>query len=198
MEALELPEVNETFIKAFGIDSGDQEAFRKAIRDNMTRELENAQRNIRRNRMFDALLEKNAEQTVAEGMVRMEIERMAHDMQLERQIPDAQQRRELAARIFDEPARNRVRLSLLVNKLLDDRKLEVDQARVDARIQSIAATYEDPQEVVDWYKKDQETLRRLEAAVLEEQLIDQLYTQAQVSEEDKTFQEVMALGQQRA
>ena len=85
-----------------------------------------------------------------------------------------------------------------MNKLLDDRKLEVDQARVDARIQSIAATYEDPQEVVDWYKKDQETLRRLEAAVLEEQLIDQLYTQAQVSEEDKTFQEVMALGQQRA
>ena len=154
VEALELPEVNETFIKAFGIDSGDQEAFRKAIRDNMTRELENAQRNIRRNRMFDALLEKNA--------------------------------------------RNRGRLSLLVNKLLDDRKLEVDQARVDARIQSIAATYEEPQEVVDWYKKDQETLRRLEAAVLEEQLIDQLYTQAQVSEEDKTFQEVMALGQQRA
>ena len=85
-----------------------------------------------------------------------------------------------------------------MNKLLDDRKLEVDQARVDARIQSIAATYEEPQEVVDWYKKDQETLRRLEAAVLEEQLIDQLYTQAQVSEEDKTFQEVMALGQQRA
>ena len=198
VEALELPEVNETFIKAFGIDSGDQEAFRKAIRDNMVRELENAQRNIRRNRMFDALLEKNAEQAVAEGMVRMEIERMAHDMQLERQIPDAQQRRELAARIFDEPARNRVRLSLLVNKLLDERKLEVDQARVDARIQSIAATYEDPQEVVDWYKKDQETLRRLEAAILEEQLIDQLYTQAQVSEEDKTFQEVMALGQQRA
>ena len=174
VEALELPEVNETFIKAFGIDSGDQEAFRKAIRDNMTRELENAQRNIRRNRMFDALLEKNAEQTVAEGMVRMEIERMAREMQLERQIPDAQQRRELAARVFDEPARNRVRLSLLVNKLLDERKLEVDQARVDARIQSIAATYEEPQEVVDWYKKDQETLRRLEAAILEEQLVDQL------------------------
>ena len=197
VEALQLPEVNETFIKAFGIDSGDQDAFRKAIRDNMTRELENAQRNIRRNRMFDALLEKNAEQPVAEGMVRMEIERMAREMQLERQIPDAQQRRELAARIFDEPARNRVRLSLLVNKLLDERKLEVDQDRVEARIQSIAATYEDPQEVVDWYKKDEETLRRLEAAILEEQLIDQLYQQAQVSEEDKTFQEVMALGQQR-
>ena len=88
-------------------------------------------------------------------------------------------------------------MSLLVNKLLEERKLELDQARVDARIQSIAATYENPQEVVDWYKKDRETLRRLESAILEEQLVDQLYEQAQVSEEDKTFQEVMALGQQR-
>ena len=93
--------------------------------------------------------------------------------------------------------RNRVRLGLLVNKLFSERNIELDQARVDARIQSIASTYEDPQEVVDWYKKDQETLRRLEAAILEEQLIDQLYAQAQVNEEDMSFQEIMALVQQR-
>ena len=163
----------------------------------MTRELENAQRAIRRNRMFAALLEKNAEQLVPESLVRMEAAHMAHEARLEQQIEDVQRRREVAIRVFGELARDRVRMSLLVNKLLEERKLELDQARVDARIQSIAATYENPQEVVDWYKKDRETLRRLEAAILEEQLVDQLYEQAQVSEEDKTFQEVMALGQQR-
>ena len=197
VEALALPEINEAFIKAFGIESGEQDAFRKAIRDNMTRELENAQRAIRRNRMFTALLEKNAEQLVPESLVRMEAEHMAHEARLEQQIEDVQRRREVAIRVFGELARSRVRMSLLVNKLLEERKLELDQARVDARIQSIAATYENPQEVVDWYKKDRETMRRLEAAILEEQLVDQLYEQAQVSEEDKTFQEVMALGQQR-
>ncbi|MFC2753373.1 MAG: trigger factor, partial [Cardiobacterium sp.] len=197
VEALALPEINEAFIKAFGIESGEQDAFRKAIRDNMTRELENAQRAIRRNRMFTALLEKNAEQLVPESLVRMEAEHMAHEARLEQQIEDVQRRREVAIRVFGELARDRVRMSLLVNKLLEERRLELDQARVDARIQSIAATYENPQEVVDWYKKDRETLRRLEAAILEEQLVDQLYEQAQVSEEDKTFQEVMALGQQR-
>lgn len=197
VEQLNLPEVDGTFIQAFGIKDGDVNAFRKAIYDNMERELKNAMLRIRRAYMFDALLEKNAEQPVAEGMVRNEIARMAREMQLERQIPDAKAREELATRVFDEAARGRVRLSLLINKLFDERKPELDKARVEARIQSIATTYEDPQEVINFYKNDRDARTNLEAAILEEQLIDQLYEQAQVSEEEKTFQEVMALGQQR-
>ena len=197
VEQINLPEVDGTFIQAFGIKDGDVNAFRKAIYDNMARELKNAMLRIRRAYMFDALLEKNAEQPVAEGMVRNEIARMAREMQLERQIPDAKAREELATRVFDEAARGRVRLSLLINKLFEERKPELDKARVEERIQSIATTYEDPQEVINFYKNDRDARTNLEAAILEEQLIDQLYEQAQVSEEEKTFQEVMALGQQR-
>lgn len=197
VEQLNLPEVDGTFIQAFGIKDGDVNAFRKAIYDNMARELKNAMLRIRRAYMFDALLEKNAEQPVAEGMVRNEIARMAREMQLERQIPDAKAREELATRVFDEAARGRVRLSLLINKLFEERKPELDKARVEERIQSIATTYEDPQEVINFYNNDRDARTNLEAAILEEQLIDQLYEQAQVSEEEKTFQEVMALGQQR-
>ena len=197
VEQLNLPEVDGTFIQAFGIKDGDVNAFRKAIYDNMARELKNAMLRIRRAYMFDALLEKNAEQPVAEGMVRNEIVRMAREMQLERQIPDAKAREELATRVFDEAARGRVRLSLLINKLFEERKPELDKARVEERIQSIATTYEDPQEVINFYNNDRDARTNLEAAILEEQLIDQLYEQAQVSEEEKTFQEVMALGQQR-
>ena len=197
VEQLNLPEVDGTFIQAFGIKDGDVNTFRKAIYDNMARELKNAMLRIRRAYMFDALLEKNAEQPVAEGMVRNEIARMAREMQLERQIPDANAREELATRVFDEAARGRVRLSLLINKLFEERKPELDKARVEERIQSIATTYEDPQEVINFYNNDRDARTNLEAAILEEQLIDQLYEQAQVSEEEKTFQEVMALGQQR-
>ena len=104
VEALQLPEVNESFIKAFGVEDGNTESFRKAIRDNMARELENAKLQVRRNRMFDALLEKNTEQAVAEGMVRMEVERMAREMRLERQIPAKKERREVASRAFADVA----------------------------------------------------------------------------------------------
>ena len=197
VEQLNLPEVDGTFIQAFGIKDGDVNDFSKAIYDNMARELKNAMLRIRRAYMFDALLEKNAEQPVAEGMVRNEIARMAREMQLERQIPDAKAREELATRVFDEAARGRARLSLLINKLFEERKPELDKARVEERIQSIATTYEDPQEVINFYNNDRDARTNLEAAILEEQLIDQLYEQAQVSEEEKTFQEVMALGQQR-
>jgi len=87
-----LPKMREQGIQLALVGSGDpalQDAFRKAIRDNMTRELENAQRAIRRNRMFTALLEKNAEQLVPESLVRMEAEHMAHEVAVVQLVADA-------------------------------------------------------------------------------------------------------------
>ncbi|UJF24382.1 trigger factor [Suttonella sp. R2A3] len=196
VEQMVLPEVDEAFIKNFGIDAKDQETFTKEVRKNMARELENALRRIKRERMFDAILEQNGEQEVAEGQVQQEIEQMARNMNLEQQIPDAEQRNKLAQQVFDAPARRRVRLGLLLGKLFEERKVELDQARVDERLDAIASTYEDPQEVRDYYANNQQAKVSLESAVLEEQLVDELYEQAKVSYEDKTFQEVMAINQQ--
>lgn len=196
VEGMSLPELNEEFIKRFGINSSNEEEFRQAIHENMSRELENALRRIRRHNMFEAILSHNSEQEIAEGSVRAEIQRMAKEMNLEKQIPDAEQREKLATQVFDAPARRRVRLGLLIGKLFSDSQLELDQQRVDARIKSISSTYEDPQEVIQWYRNDQKARAGLESAVLEEQLIDKLYESATVDYEDKTFREVMAINSQ--
>ena len=196
LEKMKLPALDETFIKNFGIDAGDEAAFRKAIEENMARELDNAQRRIKRDRLFDALLAANSEQLIPETAVSQEVVRMAREMNLEKQIPDVEQRNKLARQFFDEPARRRVRLGLLLGKLFDEKKLELDEERVAARLDSIASTYEDPAEVREWYAKDRNAKISLESAILEEQLIDAIYAQAKVSEEEKTFQEVMALNAQ--
>lgn len=196
VEGMSLPELDEAFISRFGIKSADEAAFKEAIQENMTRELENALRRIRRHEMFEAILSHNSEQEIAEGSVRAEVQRMAKEMNLEKQIPDAGQREKLAGQIFDTPARRRVRLGLLVGKLFSDSQLELDLQRVDDRIKSISSTYEDPQEVIEWYQKDKKARAAVESAVLEEQLIDHLYESATVNYEDKTFREVMALNGQ--
>lgn len=196
LEKMNLPALDETFIKNFGIDAGDEAAFRKAIEENMARELDNAQRRIKRDRLFDALLAANSGQIIPESAVKEEIARMARRMELDKQVPDAAQREKLAQQFFDQPARNRVRLGLLLGKLFEEKKLELDQSRVDARLDSIASTYEDPREVREWYAKDRDAKVSLESSILEEQLIDAIYEQAKVSEESKTFQEIMALNAQ--
>ena len=196
VEKMNLPVLDETFIKNFGIDAGDKDSFRKAIRENMVRELDNALRRIKRDRLFDALLAANSEQMIAESAVDQEIGRMSRELNLEKQIPDAEQRAKIAKQIFDEPARRRVRLGLLLGKLFSEKNLELDQSRVDARLDSIASTYEDPSEVREWYGRDRNAKISLESSILEEQLIDAIYENAKVNEEEKTFQEVMALNAQ--
>ena len=85
-------------------------------------------------------------------------------------------------------------MSLLVNKLLEERRLELDQARVDARIQSIAATYEDPQEVIDWYFADSSRLAGVSNMAVESNVVDFVLGKAKVTEKKLSFDEVMGAG----
>lgn len=196
IEEMHLPELDEGFIKRFGIEAGDEAAFKKAIRENMERELENALRRIRRERMFDALLEHNGDQIVPHASLDQEMHRMGEEIQLSKQIPDTEQRHQLLHQLFEPQAKRRLQLGFLLGKLFDERNIELDQSRVEARLDSIASTYEDPSEVKNWYKNDQQARMALESSILEEQLIDQLYEKATQSFEDKTFQEVMAINSQ--
>lgn len=196
LESMKLPEINSDFIKKFGIQDGDEQAFKKAVRENMEREMNNALRRIKRERLFDALVAANQEQEIAQSQIQQEALRLAQNMGLEKQIPDAQQRQELAQRLFEAPARRQVLLSLLFGQLFEERQLELDQARVEERLQGIAATYEKPEEVLAWYRKDQNARRSLESAVLEEQMIDALYENAKITYENKDFQELMAINNQ--
>lgn len=196
IEEMHLPELNDEFIKRFGIDAGDEASFKNAIRENMERELKNALRRIRRERMFDAILEHNSDLTIPHAALDQEMNRMGEEINLSKQVPDREQHHRLLHQLFEPQARRRLQLGFLLGKLFEERNIELDQARVDERLDSIASTYEDPEEVKQWYKNDRDARVNLESAILEEQLIDQLYEKAATANEAKTFQEVMAINSQ--
>ncbi len=193
IEEMNLPVVDETFIKRFGVDEGSEDAFKKAIRENMERELENALRRIRREHMLDALLEHNSELVVPNSALEQEMRRMGEGMKLEEQVPDAEKRHQLLHQFFAPQAKRNLQLSYIFGQLFEDNKIELDKARVDARLESIASTYEDPNEVKEWYKNDVQARMNLESSILEEQLIDCLYEKATITHNDSTFQEVMMI-----
>ncbi len=190
VEKPKLAKVDEEFIKRFGIADGKKESLEKAIRENMERELEAGIRRSINQQVMQHLVESN-DVVIPEGMVTQEKERMAHERQLEQQIPDEAERQAVIDQQFDKPARQRVLLGLIMGKLFEDKQIQPDGKRVEAHIEKLASTYEDPQEVREYYQKNPNAVEQIYAQVMEEQLIDDLLENAEVTEEKKSFDEVM-------
>jgi len=190
VESPVLPEVDSDFIKKFGIEDGKPETLSKAIRKNMERELQDVIRDIINKQVLQHLLDAN-HIMIPESMVTQEKERLAHKQKLSEKVSDANERQKIIDETFDEPARRRVTLGLIMTKLFEEKQIKPDPKRVEARIKSIASTYENPHEAIEYYNKNSNASERIYAEIMEEQLIDSLLAKAEIVEEQKTFDEVM-------
>ena len=195
VEEPRLPEVDESFAQSFGVGEGGLEGFRGEVRANMTRELGDALRGLTKQRVMDALLAREQvevpvallEQEVAQlhEARRQEIRNMGIDPD---RVPVDESR-------LEAEARRRVSLGLLLAELIKANDLRVDAERVRARIDSVASTFEDPDEVVRWYYSDQSRLREVESGVLEEQVVEWILERAAVTEERSSFDAILNAGQ---
>ena len=152
VEEPELPDLDDAFAESFGVSVGGLDALRDEVRANMERELaDGLRRTLKRNVMEAALLAGN-EIELPESMVRDEVARAMQRRreELARSGIDPQ-RVELTPDMFDEPVRRRLSLDLLVAEIVKEHRIELDHARVRARVESIASTYQDPARVLDWY-----------------------------------------------
>jgi trigger factor len=70
-------------------------------------------------------------------------------------------------------------------------ELKVETTKVDALIQTAASAYEDPQEVIEYYKTNDELMQQMNNVAMEEQAVELLLEQAKVKEVKKSFDEIM-------
>ena len=99
--------------------------------------------------------------------------------------------------LFKDQAERSVKLGVLISKVLQDAKLEVDQARVTAFIEDMASSYEDPAEVIEYFTTDKQQRAQIEAVVLEDQVVDHILQGAKVSETEVSYQELLKEQQAR-
>jgi trigger factor len=97
--------------------------------------------------------------------------------------------------MFEEAARRRVTLGLLMAETVKVHDIRVDPDRVRQRIETIASTYEDGNEVLNYYYSDPQRLSYIESTVLEDQVVEWLLERADVSEELLSFDRVLNPGQ---
>jgi len=97
----------------------------------------------------------------------------------------------LPRELFAEQAEKRVKLGLLINAAVEKFEVKADEAKVDALIEEMASTYQDPEQVKEYYKSNQEQMGQLEALAVEEQVVDALLAQAKVSEKASSYEDVV-------
>ncbi len=183
IEAPELPEVDEDFAKAFGIEDGGVDALRKEIRENMGRELDKATRMNLKNGVMDALVKSNPVE-VPKAIVRQEAETLKK--QIDAEQPDSRS----VDSLMDEGKR-RVQLGILLAEVAKISGLKVDPAKVSERIQEMGRDYEDPEEFTRYYASNPQLMRGVETLVMEDMLVDWIVAQAAVTEKTVSFQEMM-------
>jgi len=189
VEERELPEFTEEFIKRFGVADGSLEGLRAEVSKNMQRELKGAVRNRVKTQALDGLVAAN-EIDVPAALVDGEIDVLKRQA-AQRFGGNEQQALELPRELFEEQAKRRVVVGLLLGEVIRTNELKADEDRVKAMIEEMASAYEDPSEVIEFYSKNKELMDNMRKVALEEQAVEVILEKAKVTEQATSFQELM-------
>ena len=179
----ELPEVNKEFIKKFGVEDGTKKSFKEEIKSNMERELEQRVKGRIKQAVMDGLHDLH-EIDLPEALVNDEIKQVRNEMTQNSQGADLSS---LPDEIFKDQAARRVKLGLIVGEIITKNKLEKDQKRVDEMLEMLAASYEDPQALIEYYRGDQAAMQTIEAAVMEEMIVEWVLDKAKIIDDKMKF-----------
>lgn len=193
--APELPEVDGQFAKALGIADGDVAKMRAEVRKTVEREIKRRVQQKNTNAAMDALLAACGGLQVPNVLVAEEAARLAEDTKQnfirQGMNPADIKNMELPADLFKEQAERRVRLGLILAELSAANDLDAKPEQIDAYIANLAESYEDPQEVIGWYKADKSRMQGPISMVVEANVADFVFAKAKVSEKTLSFDEVM-------
>lgn len=190
-----LPELDKAFFEKFGLEANDVESFQAEVRSNMERELKNALKMKLKDQVFSKLVELNAIE-VPSALVDTEIDALRR--QAVQQFGGGQDLdpNMLPKEMFEDQAKRRVTVGLLVQEVVKAAEITADEARVRETVEELAETYQEPQQVIDWYYGNEEMLNQVKSLVMEDQVVDHLLSSAKVNEVAVAYEEAIKPAQQ--
>jgi trigger factor len=191
VEERHLPELDDEFCKAYGVEEGGIAQLRKEVEENMRRELSDAIRQQLKKQVLDGLAAANPIE-LPTSMIDAQVRDLQVDAGRRMGARDASQLPPPEA--FQDAARRRVQLSLLVGEVIKSANIQVNQSQVQARFQELAQQYPDALQAVEQYRSNPQMRRQMEAAVLEDQVVDWLLERARVTDKSSSFKEIMKFG----
>lgn len=190
VEAERLPEIDDAFCEAFGIQDGGVEALKDAVRGNMQRELDKKVRGRMKQQALDRLVDLH-DFRLPGALLEDELSRLKGEALERMGATQKGQQPDLPDALFEETAKRRVTLGLLLREIIRTRELKLDRERVQRTIDEIAVSFGDPQRVRDAYAQNRNLMDGVEAMTMEEQVVDLILAEAAVTDKATSFDEVM-------
>ncbi|MBT3565890.1 MAG: trigger factor [Porticoccus sp.] len=190
-----LPEMNDEFFTLFGLKAGGEPVFRSAVLQNMQRDLKNALEGKVKSRVMHELFTLHSDIEVPLTRIATEITSLKQQMAKNLGGDGGENTFDpslLPDEMFEEQAKRRAIVGLVVNEIVQSNKMDVDGVAVKRRIQDIAASYDQPEEVMKYHYNSPELLKSIEANVLQDQVVDFVLSQAKVSDEPQDYQKAIA------
>ena len=186
-----LAELNEEFYEKFGLEEKTEEAFRSEVKKNMERELNQAVKMKLKDQVFSKLIDINPIDVPA-ALIDGEIDSLRKQAVMQFAGPDSDMdHTALPKEMFQDQAERRVKIGLLMQEVIKVNELEADEERVKSTLNEMAETYQDPQQVIDWYMGNEEMLGQINGLVLEEQVVDKLLEMANVTDTEISYEDAI-------
>ena len=190
----QLPAIDGEFLKAHGVEESAGEAgLRDKGKTALTKERDKAIQNRLKVQALDqllaahpvgvpvALIEQEIPRLREEATARMNVGKIDKD-KLRELLPDS---------IFEQNARRRVTLGLLIGEVIRSKNLQLDAQRVEKTLDEMAADYEHPEQVRQFYRGRPDLLQGLRAMVLEDQVVESLISGVQPLEVAMSLDELL-------
>jgi trigger factor len=195
VQELELAAVDAALFTQYGLEEGTEDDFRAEVKQNMERELRNAVEASVKTQVMDAILAAHQELELPASLIAQEVNAMRQQM-FQQFGGAAPQEMDLASilpdEMFAEQAERRVKLGLVMAEMISQSELTAEPAKVREAIEDIASTYQDPEEVINWYYSENEQLAGIESRVLEDAVVDKLLSEAAIAEIECSYQDALA------
>ncbi len=185
------PPVDADFVKRLGIKSGEVEELSKQIRQSLEQERDRLVREKLKEQIFKQLIEQNP-LDVPKSLMQREAKNIHDEVYPSHQHHDHSSHSEEETSAFNDVAKKRVALGLLVAEYAKKHNVKPDHSKVEARIMEIAASYENPKEVVEWLSSA-ERLGGIEAQVMEDQVLELLMAGVTVTEKSMGYAELKGI-----
>lgn len=186
-----LPEVDADFARSLGVEDGDLEAMRREVKANLEREVKKRISGRLKERVMQALLDATPLE-LPRVLVEMEIDRLRQSAG-----EDLRSRGmsggdiSLPAHLFEDQARRRAGLGLILTEVIRENQLQVRGEQVRALVDEFAQSYEQPEQVVAWYYSEPNRLAEIESLAMEDNVVEWALARARVVEIVSAFDELM-------
>ena len=194
-----LPELDAAFLKSHGIEEAQGvEALRAKVKAALEAERDKAVKTRLKTQVLEQLMAANPI-PVPQAMVVVEIRRLREEAAA--RFNAAKMKPEQLLQLFPdemlEPnARRRVALGLLIGEIIKDKKIVMDPARQEKLLDEIAADYQTPDQIKQYYRGRPDLMHGLRAVVMEEQVVEALLSGAKSKDHAMALDDLLKPQQQ--